>query len=223
MCRRYTLSAERSELVRIPWIDHVRGTHQPRYNIGPGSTAPVVTSDRRGGLILETMRWGLVPSWAEDPTVGYRLATAPIRDLNAKPAFQTSFRARRCLILADGFYMWRTGPDGTRTLSWFHRPGRPVVAIAGVWDEWASRESAESLFTFAMVTVRENGHAAAEEGEWPAVLDDAGLRRWMDLRATSEELLALPRTPDGYLSRPVSAEVIWRVGEGPECIGEPRD
>ena len=221
MCRRYTLSATESVLRGIPWIDAIRGAHEPKYNIGPGNSAPVVITNRRGNLILETMRWGLVPSWAEDLRIGYKLATVPLDDANTSPAFQTSFRARRCLLLADGFYMWQTARNGTNTLVWFYRPGRTLFAIAGVWEEWASREARETLFTFAMITVSPKGQESATAEEWPAVLGETGRRRWMDLRATTEELVTLPGRPEGFLSRPVSAEVIWRVREGPECIGDP--
>lgn len=222
MCRRYTLTVPGSRLARIPWIDEFRTTHEPRYNIAPGQFAPVVTSNRRGKLILESMRWGLVPSWAEDLSVGYRLATVPVQDVATHPAFQTSFRARRCLLLADGFYMWQGGKDGARNLFWYHRPRRALFPVAGVWEEWASERSERSLFSFAMVTVSGKSDRSATEGEWPAVLEGASSRRWMDLRAKREELLTLPWSAGRFLSRPVSPEVIWRVGESPECIDDTR-
>lgn len=220
MCRRYTLSVAGSRLASIPWIDEFRTAHEPRYNIAPGQFAPVVTSNRRGKLILESLRWGLVPSWAEDPSVGYRLATVPVQSVATHPAFQTSFRARRCLLLADGFYMWQAGKDGARKLVWYHRPRRAVFPIAGVWEEWASERSEQPLFSFAMVTVSGKTDRPATEGEWPAVLEGASSRQWMNLGVKSEELLNLPWSRPRFLSRPVSPEVIWRVGDGPECIGD---
>ena len=161
MCRRYTLSADGSRLERIPWIDEFRTNHRPQYNIAPGKLAPIVRSDRREHLILDSIRWGLVPSWADDPSVGYRLPSVSVHEVNTDPAFQTSFRARRCLLLADGFYLWRSGEDGTRRLCWFHRPDRSIFAIAGVWEEWASKRSHECLLTFAMLTIPERHDAGA--------------------------------------------------------------
>lgn len=216
----YTLTADAARLHRLPWIDELRADHSPIYDIMPGRQAPVVYKKRRGGLVLTKMRWGLVPSWAEEPELGYKLTTVAIDEADSIPAFQSAFRARRCLLPADGFFKWRSVEDGTSRLFWFHRPERSLFAIAGIWESWFSRASGFSLHTFAMVTESLGERDRSDEGPWPAVLGDGCWKKWMTLGTRTGELVEMLASSSrgSFVARPVSPEVLLRGEGGPETI-----
>ena len=111
MCGRYTLVrlADLGEL--FPWIADVPNA-PPRYNIAP--TQPVLAVANDAPDRYDFFFWGLVPSWAKDPSVGSRMINARAETLAARPAFRNAYRNRRCLIPTDGFYEWRKSPDGKR-------------------------------------------------------------------------------------------------------------
>lgn len=220
MLRHYTLTTPFPGLDGLPWIDESRVVHRPMFDIAPGREAPIVYKKRRGTLILASARWGLVPSWADRSSVGNRLPTVGIEEADSEPAFQSAFRVRRCLLPADGFFKWQDGDDGTSRLFWFHRPDRAVFAVAGVWEEWISRETRESVRTFAMVTITPRARDRAVDDRWPAILEGDAWKTWMNSRVTTEELARLPTSPDRseFEARPVSPEALMRGDGGPETI-----
>ncbi len=132
MCGRYTLLArpedlqEQFELAEVPFLP-------PRYNVAPTQqVAAVRCSAGKEGRELVLLRWGLIPSWAEDTTIGNRLLNARAETVAEKPSFRSALRSRRCLILADGFFEWlNTG--GKKQPYYFRlRSGKPL-AFAGLW------------------------------------------------------------------------------------------
>ncbi len=119
----------------------------PNFNICPTHSVAVVTSDG-GGRRFRPMRWGFVPKWYKSPTDGPLLINARAETIADKPAFRDACRARRCLVLASGFYEWTKDADGNR-LPWYISPkdGGPLI-MAGIWQDWGP----ENMPTFAIVT-----------------------------------------------------------------------
>ncbi len=106
-----------------------------RFNIAPTQDVPVIPND--GSKRVQFFRWGLVPRWAKDPSIGNRMINARAETLAEKPSFRDAFKKRRCVMLADGFYEWRTNP-GTKTKTPIHvrlKTGKPF-AFAGLWETW---------------------------------------------------------------------------------------
>jgi putative SOS response-associated peptidase YedK len=102
------------------------------------------------------MRWGLVPSWAQDPSMCQRMINARAETLLEKPSFKQLVSTRRCLVPADGFYEWRR--DGKRKVPmWIHLKNRKPFAFAGLWDSWLDRDTGSELYTFTIITTRANG------------------------------------------------------------------
>lgn len=220
MCGRYTLTVNVEALERLSWIDELRSDHLPRYNITPGQYVPVVRSNRSGRSVLDTMRWGLVPSWAEDPNMGYRLVNAAAETAHREPAFQEALRFRRCLVPADGFYKIVGRDGGPRQPYWIHRPDRSVFPVAGLWELWASRERAR-LRSFTVLTIPNPGTGDQSSFDrMPAVLDEETRERWMTRATSTDELrrLLLSSCVDDLASRPVSRSAINPTKDGPECI-----
>ncbi len=120
---------------------------RPRYNVAPTQEAPVVI----GGRGLAAHRWGLVPFWADDPSIGNRLINARSETVHRKPAFRHAFREGRCLVPVDGFYEWVTEGD-RKTPWWIHRPDRGPFTLAGLREVWHPPDGGPPLETFTILT-----------------------------------------------------------------------
>lgn len=137
MCGRFTLYVDSKKLNTVFHLTSNIFDYVPRYNITPGQSIAVITqaADAR---TLSYMKWGLVPHWAKDAKIGNRLINARAETIDDKPAFKMSFRHRRCLIPADGFYEWKKG-NGKQPM-YINLPDRSVFAFAGIWSQWAAPE-----------------------------------------------------------------------------------
>ncbi len=179
MCGRYTLTTPLDDLLEVFAVPPPTFEYRPRYNIAPSQEAPVVLRGREGRR-LELLRWGLVPAWAEDPSVGNRLINARVETVARKPAFRDAYRLRRCLVPADGFYEWKRVPGRTRKVPfWIHDPERVPFAMAGLWEGWRG-EGMEPLGTFAILTTEASEELREIHGRMPVVLPPDAWEAWLD-------------------------------------------
>ena len=130
-------------------------TRSARHNIAPTQNVPVIRQHpeqpKRFG---SRMRWGLIPFWAKDPSIGFKMINARAETVATKPAFRESIRKRRCLIPADGFYEWRK--DGkTKTPFCFTMAADSIFAFAGIWDSWRNPEG-QTIKTCSIITTTPN-------------------------------------------------------------------
>jgi len=164
----------------------------PHYNLTPGQDIAAVRVDRDGVLRLHALRWGLVPFWAKDATLGRRLINARLDSLAGKPAFREAFTRRRCLIPASGFYEWGVDAAGKKQPFFIRPRGEPLLAIAGLWERWRA-PSGEPLETCVIVTTEANALLAPIHDRMPVLLARAAQDVWLDARsdvATISELAA---------------------------------
>jgi putative SOS response-associated peptidase YedK len=164
----------------------------PHYNLTPGQDIAAVRVDRDGVLRLHALRWGLVPFWAKDATLGRRLINARLDSLAGKPAFREAFTRRRCLIPASGFYEWGVDAAGKKQPFFIRPRGEPLLAIAGLWERWRA-PSGEPLETCVIVTTDANALLAPIHDRMPVLLARAAQDVWLDARsdvATITELAA---------------------------------
>ena len=188
MCGRFTLTTDPGVVARRfgapPY--HGGGT-TPRYNIAPTQMVITVTDD--GARQLEQMRWGLIPRWAKDASIGSKLINARAETLAEKPSFREALRRRRCLIPADGFYEWVAVPGLKRKqpMRIGLKSGEPF-AFAGLWDEWRSPEGTP-LRTCTIVTTTPNELIATLHHRMPVILTSEAERRWLDPAVTDPEAL----------------------------------
>jgi putative SOS response-associated peptidase YedK len=216
MCGRYTLRAspqvlaEEFGLVDIPRL-------RPRFNIAPTQEVAVVADERPQALQL--FRWGLVPGWAKDLSVGNRMINARAETVAEKPSFRTALRRRRCLVLADGFFEWRA--DGKRkTPIYIRKQTQRPFPIAGLWEVWKSPEGGE-VRSCTLITTRPNALMENYHDRMPVVLDAAGARRWLSPGALGpEELDALlvPYGGEDLVAHPVLPLVNIPANDVPACI-----
>jgi len=204
VCGRYTLTSDAQEVVEAFDVPPLSFEHHPRYNIAPGQEAPVCATDLRGRRI-GLMRWGLVPSWADEPRGGFINARG--ETVGRTPSFRDAFLRRRCLVPGDGFYEWRRSARGK--VPYYFRPASDLlVSFAGIWERWA-RPGAEPRFGFAILTTEANEEVASIHHRMPVVIPPDSRLAWLDPDTSPEDLSALIRAaPSGtFIPRRVSTRV----------------
>ena len=128
---------------------------EPRYNIAPTQLIAAIRNSEESGRELTMLRWGLIPSWAKDPSIGNRMINARAETVAEKPSFRAAYRRRRCLVLADGFYEWKKEGD-TKTPYFISLASGAPFAFAGLWENWQSKETDESLQSTTVITTVAN-------------------------------------------------------------------
>ena len=160
-------------------------TAEPRYNIAPTQYFTAIRNDEGQGRELVMLRWGLVPFWAKDPSIGNRMINARAETVAEKPAYRAAYRRRRCLVLADGFYEWHK-EGSVKTPYYISLESGGPFALAGLWEHWQSKETDESLQTATLITTAANEFMATLHHRMPVILVPATADRWMagdDLQA----------------------------------------
>ncbi len=175
MCGRFTLTADPADLrEQFPGL-YIPPDLQPRYNIAPSQPVAVIPND--GKNALNFFVWGLVPSWAKDPSIGNRLINARAETLLEKPSFRNAFRRRRCLVLADGFYEWRKEGRGKTPMYIRLASGKPF-AFAGLWEYWSGADGSEIL-SCAIITTEPNDLMASIHNRMPVILPPQAYELWL--------------------------------------------
>ena len=180
MCGRFTRGDDKETLIRRFKLKPEAPELRPRYNIAPGQDAAVILAQPEG-RVLRLMHWGLVPGWAKDKKIGYRMINARSETLAEKPAFKSAFKRRRCLIPADGFYEWRKAAAKGRP----KQPFRFVLAdgagfaFAGIWESWTDPEGGE-LHSFCIITTTANELVARVHERMPVILPPSAESAWLE-------------------------------------------
>ena len=196
----------------------------PSWNVAPTQDVRGVIERADQGRLLVPLRWGLVPYWAKDPSVGSRQINARSETVATTPAFRNALVRHRCLIPADGFYEWRRIDDGTRKGKrqpfWFSRADGDVLALAGLRETWKDAEG-HLLRTCTIVTTASNADVADVHGRMPVLLEPEAWTAWLDpdLRDAEKAQAFLVPSPDGTLVRHPVSELVNRPEiDGPELV-----
>ncbi len=216
MCGRYTLRATPADLAEhfdLPEAPE----WSPRFNVAPTQTVPVVRlAADRPGHEWSALRWGLVPSWADDPAIGSRLINARAETVAEKPSFRSAFKSRRCLMPADGFYEWAVEGKGKRPHH-FTLEGGGVFVFAGLWERWG--RGTESLETCALLTVEANAVVAPIHARMPLILPPEAYDAWLNPDSTPVRLAKLLLPYPGPMADMAVGLAVNRPGhEGPGCL-----
>lgn len=217
MCGRF-VQATPSEVIAELFRLEVVPPLSPRYNIAPTQLAAVVREGAEGRQLV-FLRWGLVPSWAKDPSLGSRLINARAETVAEKAAFRRALLHRRCVVPATGFYEWKKLPAGKQPYYFFLKSGRPM-ALAGLWECWSGGEGSV-LETFTILTTQANQLLAPIHDRMPVLLSPEATEAWLDPRLHQpEKLLPLlaPAPAEWLAAVPVSRAVNNPAHDAPDCI-----
>jgi putative SOS response-associated peptidase YedK len=218
MCGRYVVTTPGEVLAELFELDE-KPHLVPRWNVAPTQEVAIVRARPEGGRELAMARWGLVPFWAKDRAIGNRLINARAESLAEKPAYRDSFKKRRCLVVADGFYEWQK-VDG-RKQPWLLRlrDGGPF-GFAGLWSLWRDKASGEELESCTIVTTSPNELAAPIHDRMPVILPRERHAEWLDPAAEPSSLAALlePFPAAEMEAYPVSTWVNAPQHDDPRCI-----
>ena len=179
MCGRYTLAPTPATLTdTFPGFE-LPDQLTPRYNITPTQNVAVVANNNPGKIDL--FRWGLIPSWAKDPTIGNRMINARSETLSQKPSFRTAYRRWRCLILADGYYEWRKEPGGgAKTPFYIRMASEKPFAFAGLWEQWQPSRDADAVLSCTILTCPPNEMLEQIHHRMPVILDYDAYDLWLE-------------------------------------------
>jgi putative SOS response-associated peptidase YedK len=218
MCGRYRLS-RRKQLIQEYFDTTDELDWEPRYNIAPSQSAGIIRQDRaKPERRFSLARWGLIPYWAKDASIGYKLINARSETVGSKPAFREAFESRRCLIPADGFYEWKRTEKAKQPFH-FGLQGDSLFAFAGLWDRWkdASGQAVESC---SILTTTPNALLADVHDRMPVILRPEAYDLWLDPGFRRAETLKEMLNPfDATLMKrhPVSTRVNFVKNDDPEC------
>ncbi len=217
MCGRFAQLQTISDLIKAYFVDDVLTDVSPAYNIAPGSRVlSIIRKD--GKRLLVDFKWGLIPHWAKEGAAARGFINARAESISQKPSFRGSFRARRCLIPASGFYEWKKEgrikiPHYIRLLS------GQTFAFAGIHATWVS-PGGEEVGTCAIITTGPNEVMKRIHDRMPVILDDNYRDAWLDPSLGPEDALSLlkPYPDDGMEAYQVSTLINSPQNDTPECI-----
>ncbi len=219
MCGRFVRKTDKEDLQNRFGFDDPQGILlKPRYNIAPSQMHPtvIVESDHR---ILKLMKWGLVPFWAKDEKIGYKMINARAEGIESKPSFRDPFKKRRCLVLADGFYEWKRVDAKTKVPYFIRLKSGEPFAFAGLWDRWDN--GVELLESFTIITTENNELMAPIHNRMPVILHEKDEAAWLDPEIKDPvKLLPLlkPYPSEEMELYEVSTVVNSPKNDVPECI-----
>jgi putative SOS response-associated peptidase YedK len=219
MCGRFTLTVNPADL-QDAFTNYTFPTRfSPRFNIAPSQ--PVLAIPNNGLNAADFFIWGLIPMWAKDPSIGSRLINARGETIAEKPSFRGSFKHKRCLILADGFYEWKSIASKKTKIPYFiHMKDRAPFAFAGLWDAWEGADGS-SVKTCTIITTGPNELMESLHNRMPVILHPRDYGKWLEAsHQTPENLLPLlkPYPADAMSAYPVSTLVNKPSNDSPELV-----
>ena len=231
MCGRYTLTAKQEEMARKFLLNPARRValqdFKPRFNIAPSQ--PVVAILEDGERDVERVacmrRWGLVPFWAKDLNIGYKMFNARSETVSEKPVFRDAVKYRRCILPASGFFEWQRDNGRKPKVPYFFYPvdGEPL-AMAGLWEKWKGPgPSGKTVESCCILTTRPNSVMAPIHDRMPVILEEKDFDCWLDRKMTTLEKLKplFKPCPEDLLGRrPISTLVNSAKNDGPEILAE---
>jgi putative SOS response-associated peptidase YedK len=222
VCGRYSLSTPGELVAEVFALDESLEL-EPRYNIAPTQQAPIISRSRPdGGRALRLARWGLIPYWAQEASIGNRAINARAETLADLASFKESFRRRRCLVPADGFYEWQKRPSGAKQPYHLTLADGTPFAFAGLFDRWRQAED-EWIESFTIVTTEPNSLLEPIHDRMPAILPREHHARWLDPTVDEPDVLQAllgPYPPEIMLATPVGSLVNSPRNDSARCIEE---
>ncbi|MGD6874057.1 SOS response-associated peptidase [Sutcliffiella horikoshii] len=218
MCGRFSLTTELHKLEERFFLENAKNLeYQISYNIAPGQPILAIVKGEfknRAGYL----HWGLVPSFAKDKKIGYKMINARAETLHEKVSFRKLLERKRCIIPADGFYEWKK-QNGEKKPIRFTQSNEQPFAFAGLWDRWVTKD--EEMVSCTLVTTRPNKLVEGVHDRMPVILKEEHEKIWLSRQElTRSEIsdMLQPFEADHMQAYEVSAVVNSPRNNGPECI-----
>ncbi|MEO8304944.1 MAG: SOS response-associated peptidase [Betaproteobacteria bacterium] len=212
MCGRYELHSNPAAIALIFGLADPPDV-AARYNIAPTTDVPIVRVGGEGKRELVWMRWGLVPRWAKDPSIGARMINARGETIAEKPSFRTAYRRHRCLLPADGFYEWMAIPRDAADAGPARRAPQHIgmadgslFGFAGLYERWRSEDD-DVLDSCTIVTIDANSLLLPVHDRMPVIVPPEHYARWLDPANGEVADLIAPYQSSAMAYHPVSARV----------------
>jgi len=194
---------------------------EPRFNIAPTQRVTCVRL-HEGIRQAAEMKWGLIPSWAKDPSIGNRMINARSETAATKPSFRAAWKRRRCLIPVDGFYEWEKLANGKKQPWWIHSSEKQPLAFAGLWETWQPKnsEAAEEVLSCSILTTAANADMSPIHDRMPVIVTPTDFATWLSESPDVDQLADLTQpSAAGTLDRyRVSTLVNKPINDSVECI-----
>ena len=224
MCGRFTLHHSTQQIAQRFDVQRVLFQTEPRYNIAPSQPIAAVTLDSQGRK-LSDFRWGLVPFWAKDISIGNKMINARVETLDEKASFKYAIKQRRCLIPADGFYEWKDERATTNRKQPMHIrfSDQRLFAFAGLWEEWRPKDEPDApvLKSCTIITGPPNSLLATLHHRMAVILRPEDEAKWLDPNVQEfDELLPLlqPLSADEMEAYAIDAKINAPAYDAPDCI-----
>lgn len=193
---------------------------KPSFNVAPTQQVAAVRMDDQDQRMIVSLKWGLIPPWASDPSVGNRMINARSETVAEKPAFRDAFRRRRCILPADGFYEWKR--DGKQKQPFhIHRADQKPFGLAGLWERWSS--GSDALYSCTILTTSPNDLMRTIHDRMPVILSEADYDTWLAPGSEPKDIATLmrPFPGDELVADPVSQHVNNPRNDDPRCLMPP--
>lgn len=176
----------------------------PNYNAAPTNMMPVLTESDPGHIHI--FRWGLIPFWAKDKSIGTKMINARSESLLEKPAFRSLMASRRCIVPLDGFYEWKKGEGGVKTPYRIIVTDQDIFSAAGLWDQWKDTVTGEVWSSFTIITTPPNALMQPIHDRMPAILLRENETLWLDNAVQASDAMQLlhPYPPENMAAYQVS-------------------
>jgi putative SOS response-associated peptidase YedK len=214
MCGRFVIAVS-PEAVQAEFELNSTEGFTVSFNVAPTQYAPVITNEHPKKLSF--YRWGLVPSWAKDISVGNKMINARADGIAEKPSFRSALKRRRCIVPVSGFYEWQKGEGKAKTPMYIHLKDAEVFGLAGLWEVWNSPDGDE-LCTFTIITTDANDFMTPIHNRMPVILPKADYAKWLDPNEVEAKVLQPLLKP--FDSRKMTAYEVSRAVNTPS-INEP--
>ena len=218
MCGRFTQTASPQVIAKQFAITNPP-LFTPRYNIAPSQPIAAIRIDPTTTRTLVMLRWGLIPSWAKDPKIGYQCINAKAETVAEKPSFRSAFKKRRCLVVATGFYEWQVRGRIKQPM-WIGLKNKEPFAFAGLWEHWQPTVG-EPLETCTIITTEPNELMTPIHNRMPVILAPASYDQWLDpyfQEVDSLKTILRPYPSEELTAYPVSTLVNSPSHDIPQCL-----
>ena len=212
MCGRFSLTKEEIEIEKRFNAKFYSNDLVKRYNVAPSQLALVMTDEKPEALQL--FKWGLIPSWAKEPSIGNKMINAKSETIFEKPSFRNLIKKRRCLVISDGFYEWKPLIGKRKQPFRIGLNGGELFAFAGLWDTWLDKEHGELIPTFTMITTEANRLVSPIHNRMPVILKREDENRWLRDKLNETDINSILKT------FPAEAMKIYPVSE---LVNSPRN